>query len=215
MIKLLCLKLAVLLLLGCDLQPGKQGSVANDLETLPAAVKSVLPPKDTVPPVRSARVMDTSRPQTEIAQNFPYDIDLKTADGKIVNSKDILQPNGKPTVLLFWLTTCFPCKLEMAAIQKEFATWEKVADFNLFAISTDFEKNFPKFEKIVNESNWPWPAYNDVDRGFRKVLPGELNGLPQTFIFDQNGNIVYHKRRYVSGDEHALFEKIKEVAGVK
>lgn len=213
--KLLFLKLIVLLLIGCDPQPGQKVSASSDLEKLPAAVNGVMPPKDSVPPTRSARMIDTSRPKTGIAQNFPFDIDLKTADGKLVNSKDILEPNGKPTVLLFWLTTCFPCKLEMAAIQKEFATWEKQVDFNLVAISTDFKKNFPKFEKIVNENNWPWPAYNDVRREFRKVLPGELNGLPQTFIFDQNGNIVYHKRRYISGDEHALFEKIKEIAGVK
>ena len=103
----------------------------------------------------------------------------------------------------------------MAAIEKEFAGWKEQADFNLFAISTDFQKNFPRFEKMVQENNWPWPAYNDVNREFRKVLPGGLNGLPQTFVFDSEGNIAYHKRKYSSGDEHKLFEKVKELAGSK
>jgi hypothetical protein len=100
----------------------------------------------------------------------------------------------------------------MAAIEKEFDSWKKEADFNIYAISTDFEKNFPRFEKMVTENNWPWPAYNDVNREFQKVMPGELNGLPQTFVLDGEGNIAYHKRKYNSGDEHKLFAKVKEIA---
>jgi peroxiredoxin len=43
-------------------------------------------------------------------------------------------------------------------------------------------------------------------------MPGQLNGLPQTFIIDKDGNIVYHKRKYRSGDEDLLFEKVKTIA---
>ena len=40
-------------------------------------------------------------------------------------------------------------------------------------------------------------------------MPGNINGLPQVFLYDAEGNIVYHKRKYRSGDEDMLFEKIK------
>ncbi len=164
------------------------------------------------PPANSRFVMDKSRQKTQINSQFPYDIDLKTADGKIVNSSEVLKGNGKPTILLFWLTTCFPCSLEMAAIQKKYKDWQKEADFQLFALSTDFQKNYPKFVKRVEEKQWPWPAYNDVNREFRKIMPGTLNGLPQTFVLDKNGQIAYHKRKYKPGDEDALFAKVKELA---
>jgi len=46
------------------------------------------------------------------------------------------------------------------------------------------------------------------------VMPGALNGLPQTFIFDKNGEIAYHKRKYRGGDEKKLFAKVKELAAM-
>lgn len=204
------LAVSFLLLLSCNSSQDEQQSHLAKPEVLP--VKNSIVTRDTTPKPKSNRIIDTTRPKNEIEQTYPFDIDLKTADGKLFNSKNIFKKNGKPTVVLFWLTTCFPCKIEMAAIEKEYANWKKEVDFNLFAISTDFQKNFPRFEKMVGESNWPWPAYNDVNREFRMVLPGELNGLPQTFIFDAEGNIAYHKRKYSSGDEQLLFEKVKELA---
>ncbi|MEM9821440.1 MAG: hypothetical protein AAF985_10225, partial [Bacteroidota bacterium] len=76
----------------------------------------------------------------------------------------------------------------------------------------EVQKNYPKFVSRVNDKQWPWATYNDVNREFRKVMPGGLNGLPQTFLLDQNGKIVYHKRKYNTGDEDKLFAEIKALA---
>lgn len=178
-----------------------------------AIIKKHFKRDTTKKPVRN-RMMSQSRAKNDIVATYPFDIDLKDAKGKVHKSNDILKKNGKPTVVLFWLTTCYPCKIEMAAIQKEYEGWQKEADFNLVAISTDFSKNYPAFTKMVEEKNWPWEAYNDVNREFRNVMPGALNGLPQTFVFDKNGEIAYHKRKYRSGDEKKLFAKVKELAAM-
>jgi len=148
----------------------------------------------------------------KVMDNFPFDVDLKTADGKIVNSSDVLKKNGKPTVLLFWLTTCRPCHMKMDAIKPLYPEWKEEADFNVVAISGDFPQNYPKFVKQVNQKGWEWDTYNDVNRGFRDILPGGLNGYPQTFIFDKNGNLVYQDKKFKSGDELALFEQIKKAS---
>jgi len=132
-----------------------------------------------------------------------------------LNTEDVLKKNGKPTVLLFWLTTCAPCAMEMKAINEKYEDWKKETDFNLVAISTDFSKNYPNFVKRVNTKKWPWETYNDVHREFRKVMPGGLNGLPQTFLLDKEGNIVFHKRKYRSGDEDKLYEQVKAIAAAK
>jgi hypothetical protein len=42
-------------------------------------------------------------------------------------------------------------------------------------------------------------------------MPGELNGLPQVFIFDKNGKLAYRHKGFRPGDEVELFEKIKEL----
>ena len=158
-------------------------------------------------------VVEDSRQAKDIDATYPYDIDFKLADGKVVKSSEILKKNGKPTVLMFWLTTCVPCRYEMKAVQGKYEGWKAEEDFNLYAISTDFEKNYESFIRLVNENNWPWQSVNDVNREFRRIMPGELNGLPQTFIIDKNGEIAYHKRKYQSGDEDTLFAKIKELNG--
>lgn len=168
--------------------------------------------KNSVPASRQP-IRSTARPPSQIEQNYPYDIDLKMADGTVIKSDELLKSDGKPTVVLFWLTTCVPCRYEMKAIEEKYSSWEQEADFNLYAISTDFQKNYEAFVKRVNDANWPWESYNDMNREFRSVMPGELNGLPQTFVFDKDGKIVYHKRKYRSGDEDKLFEVVKSLSG--
>ncbi len=99
--------------------------------------------------------------------------------------------------------------MELAAYSAKFEDWKKEAGFNFYAVSIDFPKNYEQFVKVVGERNWPFPAWHDLNREFHLVMPGELNGLPQTFVLDKGGKIVYHKRKYVPGDEEALFEVLK------
>ena len=169
-------------------------------------------PEKTLQTRQPNYIRDTSRPVSEIAADYPFDIPLRTADDQVVLSSEVLPQNGKPTILLFWLTTCFPCRMELQALEKEVPHWREEVDFNLVAISTDFAKNFPAFVQRVEDRKWSWPAYNDKDREFRKVMPGGLNGLPQTFVLNAKGEIVYHKRKYRPGDEKALFAAVREAA---
>lgn len=145
-----------------------------------------------------------------IKTDYPYNIDMKTPDGEVINSSKVFKQNGKPSVVMFWLTTCYPCGLELAAITKKFPQWQEEADFNLYAISTDWPKNAAKFSKRVKSGKWTFEAYHDYNRQFIKEMPAGLNGLPQVFVFDKEGTIVYHKRKYQPGDEDVLFEKVKE-----
>ena len=187
--------------------------------TNPIAVKTSAPvatttiaKRDTTPTSNRRYIQDTSRPKNEIKADFPFDIPMTLSDRTEVNSEKVLAKNGKPTVILFWLTTCYPCRMELNAIKKKYAGWKEEADFNFAVISTDFQKNYEKYIKRVAKENWVWDAYHDTNREFRKVIPGALNGLPQSFVFDKNGEIVYHKRKYSSGDEDKLFDVVKGLA---
>lgn len=186
-----------------------QPSASNE-KVIKATLSTEAVEEDTIKPASNFYI-PTSRPQDKISSEYPYNIALLTADGDTVNSAAVLQTQ-KPTVLLFWLTTCGPCRMELQALQGIYDTYSNKADFDLVAISTDFPKNYTNFVKRVRESNWPWKAYNDVNREFRLIMPGALNGLPQTFIIDRDGKIVYHKRKYRPGDELILMEKILEIA---
>lgn len=142
--------------------------------------------------------------------DFPFGISLLTPDSSAVNTNDLLKKDT-PTVLAFWLTTCAPCHAELASYAQHFADWQKEADFRLLAISIDFPERFPKVKSMTKEKNWPFPVYWDSKRLFKEVLPGGLNGLPQVFLFDKNGTLVWHHKKYTPGDEAELFGEIKKL----
>jgi cytochrome c biogenesis protein CcmG, thiol:disulfide interchange protein DsbE len=155
---------------------------------------------------------ETSRQAELIQKTFPFDIDLRDTAGIVKNSNILLKnATGKPTILLFWLTTCFPCRMELEAINNAYPTWKKEVDFRMIAISTDFSDRYPQFIERVRKGKWLFEAYHDTNREFRYVMPGELNGLPQLFVLDAAGNVTYHKRRYRPGDENELFEHLKKM----
>lgn len=154
-------------------------------------------------------------PIKEQQKKYPYNIDLVTAAGDTINSAEVLATNGKPTVLLFWVTTCVPCRYELKAIQEKYLQWQQELDFNLYAISIDLPKYGQDFYGRVAKEQWHFPAYYDFERNFTSVMPGNLNGVPQTFLLDKNGNIVYHKRKYAMGDEDKLFEEIGVLLSAK
>ncbi|MEM0995386.1 MAG: TlpA disulfide reductase family protein [Bacteroidota bacterium] len=140
---------------------------------------------------------------------YPYEVDLKTVSGETINSSKLFAQNGKPTVLLFWMTTCVPCQYELAAIHKKYDSWTKEADFNFYAISMEMPKYAHQFAPHVKKKAWQFEAYFDFERQFRYIMPDGLNGLPQTFLLDKDGEIVYHKRKYRMGDEDILFDEIR------
>ncbi len=184
-------------------------ALSNEVTEATTATK----PMTKTAAVQSKQVNHVNQSATanEPVANFPFDIELKDIEGNIHKSEEIFKANGKPTVLMFWLTTCGPCHMKLNAIKPLYPQWKEEADFNVFAISGDFPKNYEKFVKQTKSKGWEWDTYNDVNRAFREVLPGKLNGYPQTFIFDKDGKLVYQDKKYRPGDEHRLFAKIKEI----
>lgn len=191
---------------------GCQSSSTAQQPTEPASTSTVAKAQTntpTAPKTLAAPVAHLNQPMEE--GTYPFDLQLRDADGKVYSSADVLKYDDKPTIVSFWLTTCGPCRTEFANIKKKYAKWQEEADFKMVAISTDFPKNHQAFVDMTKQNEWPWEVYLDVDRKFWKVMPGALNGLPQVFVYDKNGEIVYYKRKYKPGDEDTLFAKIKEL----
>ncbi len=144
------------------------------------------------------------------ADPFPFQISLFSPDSVATGSAALLG-NGKITVLAFWLSTCLPCQVELAAYTKQYAEWQRQADFQLFAISIDYPQRFQQMARMARSSGWAFPAYWEGTQYFRNILPGGLNGLPQVFLFDKKGRLVWQHKHYASGDEAELLAKILEV----
>jgi cytochrome c biogenesis protein CcmG, thiol:disulfide interchange protein DsbE len=142
---------------------------------------------------------------------YPFRATLYRPDSSAVASEKVLA-SGKPTVLAFWLTTCMPCMSEFEAYSKKYAEWMASGDFQLIGISIDFPNRFHQIAPMVAEKKWPFPVYWDRERTFKQVLPGGLNGLPQVFVFNRKGALVWQHKGYRPGFEDELWSKVQELA---
>ena len=165
--------------------------------------------KSQTPPQYQTVKEAVQRSETDVKKIFPFDIILRDTSGHLYSSEKVLPTKGKPLVLLFWLTTCGPCRHELAVINENYAAWKKEKDFRFIAISMDWKENFTQFTERVRISEWQFEALNDIQHEFLYVMPGGLNGLPQVFVLNDKGNITYQHRRFILGDEVELFEAIK------
>jgi cytochrome c biogenesis protein CcmG, thiol:disulfide interchange protein DsbE len=141
---------------------------------------------------------------------FPFKgLVLTTPDSIQITAPEVFK-KGKPTVVAFWLTTCMPCIAEFGAYTKNWAQWRKETDFQLVAVSIDYPDRFKKIKPLVKQHGWPFPVYWDKARRFKDILPGGLNGLPQVFVFDKTGELVWQHKKYQPGDELELYKVVKK-----
>ncbi len=133
-------------------------------------------------------------------------VEVKTLDGQTVNIQEYAN-NGKITVLSFWATWCAPCKKELDAIADLYEDWKSEYDMELVAITIDTQRALPKVKPMVESKGWTYTVLSDPNQSLRNAL--NFQTIPQTFLVDQNGNIVYVHTGYVPGDEYELENKIK------
>ena len=145
-----------------------------------------------------------------LAQKSLPSVEVKTLDGKPVNIQEFSR-NGKITIISFWATWCYPCKKELDAITELYAEWEQAYNVELVAVTIDTQRNLPKVGPMVVSKGWPFTVLSDVNQALQQAL--NFQTVPQTFVVDQAGRIVYEHSGYVPGDEYELEEKLKEISG--
>lgn len=142
------------------------------------------------------------------AQRKLPDAQLKTLDGHTVNIQDYAN-NGKITLISFWATWCSPCKRELDAIADFYEEWQEKYDMELVAITIDTRRNLAKVPPIVSTKGWEYIILSDENQTLQQALGFQT--IPQTYILDKEGNIVYDHNGYVQGDEYHLEEVFDEL----
>jgi cytochrome c biogenesis protein CcmG, thiol:disulfide interchange protein DsbE len=136
-------------------------------------------------------------------------VEVKTLDGQTIDIQEYGK-NGKITVISFWATWCSPCKKELDAIAGLYEDWQEEYDMELVAITIDTQRALAKVKPMVESSGWPYIILSDVNQQLRNAL--NFQTIPQTFLLDKDGQIVYAHSGYVPGDEYELENKIKDLA---
>lgn len=137
-------------------------------------------------------------------------IDVKTLEGKTVNIQDYVG-KGKVTVISFWATWCSPCKRELDAIADIYPDWQDEYDVELLAVTIDDARGVAKVPAMVASKGWDYTILSDSKQELQRAL--NFQTVPQTFLLNTKGEIIYTHSGYSPGDEYELEEEIKKAVG--
>jgi len=137
-------------------------------------------------------------------------VNVKTLDGKTVNIQDYVG-KGKVTVISFWATWCSPCKRELDAIAEIYPDWQEDYNVELLAVTIDDARGVAKVPAMVTSKGWEYTVLSDSKQELQRAL--NFQTVPQTFLLNEKGEIIYSHSGYSPGDEYELEEKIKKATG--
>jgi len=146
---------------------------------------------------------------TAIAQDAMPDVVIKTLDGATVNANTLGNGEG-PSVVAFWATWCSPCKKELDAYAEYYDEWQEDLGVEVYAVTIDTRRALSKVKPMVETKGWEFPILSDANSQLMQAL--NFQTVPQVFVLDKEGNIVYSHSGYVPGDEYEIEEKLKELA---
>ncbi len=139
--------------------------------------------------------------QTQPTSGAAPDFTLTTYDGDVVKLSDL---RGKVVILNFWASWCGPCREEAPALQK---TWERYQEQGVTVLGVAYTDTDSKARAFMDEYDITYP--NGADTGTRISDWYNIQGVPETFIIDQDGNIA---RFYISQvDEDILSTEIERL----
>lgn len=103
------------------------------------------------------------------------------------NKHRIKDFRGRPLIIMIWATWCVPCIEELPALKGLYLKFEN--RLGLISFSLDNNEKHHKSFIIKNDMDWI-NVYGRYD--FCKVY-GADKGVPQVYLIDKNGSIVYSR----------------------
>jgi cytochrome c biogenesis protein CcmG, thiol:disulfide interchange protein DsbE len=143
------------------------------------------------------------------AQKEVPNLKLKTLDGKTLNLQDFAN-DGKITLVSFWATWCSPCKKELDAISEFYPEWQEAYGMELLAVTIDTQRALAKVPGIVETKGWEYTVLSANEQEAQNAF--SFQTIPQTFLIDKSGKIVWDHSGYLPGDEIELEEVIAKLA---
>lgn len=148
---------------------------------------------------------------TTFAQEVMPDVEVKTLDGESVNAQQIGTATEGATVVAFWATWCSPCKKELDAYAEYYDEWKDELGAEVVAVTIDTRRQLSKVRPMVESKGWEFPILSDANQQLQQAL--NFQTVPQVFVLDKDGKIVYSHSGYVPGDELEIADKLEQLKG--
>ena len=141
---------------------------------------------------------------------LPTDVTLKTLDGAEFPSADLARAEGA-TIVALWATWCAPCKKELDVYSDYYQTWKDEYGAELYAVSIDRKSAVKKIPAMVESKGWAFPVLTDETSGMLSAL--QIRSIPQIYIVDADGAVIYEHAGYSPGDEEKVRKVLENSAG--
>ena len=208
---ILALALALVLLLGGayvlynklaeDVTPNQLA--ASEDTTQPSDPQSDIPPaEEPAPepePEPDAERETEGEPdsETESAEPAPVlapDFIVYDRDGKEVKLSDFF---GKPIVLNFWGSWCYPCQMEMPHFQEKYLELGEEINF-LMVNSTTGRETYENAVSFVETSDYSFPVFYDLTT--EATITYGAYSLPVTYFIDADGYVIARANGSIDGE---------------
>jgi cytochrome c biogenesis protein CcmG, thiol:disulfide interchange protein DsbE len=113
------------------------------------------------------------------------DFHLQGLDGSPTSAVGLSDLRGQVAVVNFWASWCAECRLEQADLDQ---TWRRFRESGVVVLGVNFQDATGDARQYVAESGSSYPMVSDKDS--TTALAYGLRGVPETFIVDQEGQIV-------------------------
>lgn len=136
-------------------------------------------------------------------------VKIENGKGEIIETTSLV--DGKtPMIVSFWSTTCKPCIRELNTINDLMDEWKENFDFRVIAVSIDDSRSASKAKSMAEGFGWEnFTVLYDKNQAFKRAM--NVNLVPQVYVMDGTGKIVYSHTGYTPGGENELYDVIEKL----
>lgn len=150
--------------------------------------------------------------QTQPESGPAPDFTLTTLDGGQIKLSAL---KGRVVLINFWASWCVPCRDEAPVLE---AVWQQYKDKEVVFVGVAYTDTENGARAFLGEFNTTYP--NGLDIGTKISELYNIEGVPETFIIDRDGNVAkFFKLPFASsvaldfGGEKALTDALDDVLG--
>ena len=117
---------------------------------------------------------------------------------------DLSQFKGKKVFVNLWATWCPPCRAEIPSIESLGDKTDKTkAEFVMLSL----DDNFEKAKSFAIKNNMKLPVYYPAGNLPQLFV---VDGIPVTFIFNENGEVIYQQVGSADYDTKEFFDMLNK-----